>query len=112
MDTPLFVNRQYEIELFLNLLKIDAPKRLMFLQAESGLGKTALLMQYQKRILEKHFNVSVINLQRLDSPGELLGSIVQNLDPEKFPLFNKELRRGSNEGYTLAEASMTQSFCS
>lgn len=88
-DLRFFVNRHRQIDLFSNLLAVDAPKRCILLQADSGYGKTALLREYEGRILERHFSVALIDLRRVQNSRELLSSIAEQLDSTRFPLFRQ-----------------------
>ena len=57
-----FVDREAELSAFLNILDRSTPEQFLFLQGEPGIGKTALLRQFESIISKRGYRTFLYNL--------------------------------------------------
>jgi hypothetical protein len=101
-DLEKFIDREFEQELFEQLLRMRDDSRVLAMRAGGGMGKSSLLekFQYRCRTIRPRIPVSLIPLDQLPdaSPVAMLRQIVRQLSAvgADFSLFNK------NEGARMA----------
>ncbi len=93
-DPHKFIDRDFEQELFEELLKGKDEARILAIKDDGGMGKSHLLrrFQYRCRIVKPRTPVSLVALDQLpdDSPLALVQQIAQNLEEPfsiPFPTF-------------------------
>jgi hypothetical protein len=101
-DLEKFIDREFEQELFEDLLKMRDDSRVLAIRADGGMGKSSLLekFQYRCRIMKPRIPVSLIALDQLPdaSPVAILRQIARQLSAvgADFSMFN------NNEGARIA----------
>ena len=94
-DPNKFIDREFESELFEDLLKFESPARMLTICDKGGMGKSQLLekFQYRCRTVHPRTAVSLIALDQLPgaSPLSLVKAIEKDLSPFglKFERFKK-----------------------
>jgi len=82
-DPTQFIDREFEQELFEELLRFDTPKRILAIRDMGGMGKSHLLerLEYRCRTVKPRIPVSVIALDQLEdcSPLSLVKTIAEHL---------------------------------
>lgn len=103
-DPKKFIDRQFEQELFEELLKIDGDARVLAIRDKGGMGKTQLLekFQYRCRTVQPRTPVCFVSLDQLPDPSPL--TLVKTMEQElrafglDFPEFKKyEIARVSGD---------------
>lgn len=96
------VNRHRELALLEDLLHPNTRRRMLFLRAQAGYGKTLLLERYQEHIEEHRHPLAVIDMK---VPGLGIIDILTNLciqwDSEQFLDYQKALQKASNPTATI-----------
>jgi len=93
-DPRKFIDRDFEQELFEELLQRQDQARLLAIRDAGGMGKTQLLQQFQYRCrtVKPRTPVSLVALDQLpdDSPLALIQQIERDLSPFaiEFPTFS------------------------
>ena len=102
-DPEKFIDREFETELFENLLQFNDQARILAIKDKRGMGKSHLLakLQYRCRVIKPRIPVSFIPLDQLEDarPYGLVNRIAQDLQNMalEFPdyaLYNGALRLG------------------
>jgi hypothetical protein len=82
-DPEKFIDREFETELFEELLKFNHEARILAIQDKGGMGKSQLLgkLQYRCRTIRPRIPVSFIPLYELEDarPYGLIAEIAQDL---------------------------------
>lgn len=88
MTRRFIADRDDELALLDDILHPDAPRRILLLEAESGLGKTLLLEEYQTRIRTSGHRLAVIDLA-VGGMGvaDVLSAVCDEWGWEEFPRF-------------------------
>ncbi|MFX0194480.1 MAG: hypothetical protein ACFFCW_00035 [Candidatus Hodarchaeota archaeon] len=91
-DPKKFIDREFEAELFENLLKLNDEKRILTIQDVGGMGKTQLLqkLEYRCSTVKPRTPVSFVDLEALN-PTTLVMRITEDLKKFglEFPNFKK-----------------------
>jgi hypothetical protein len=110
-DPRFFIDRQFEQELFEILLGLTDETRILGIQDQSGMGKSALLkmFRYRCRTVKPRIPVSLVDLARLQdlTPLTLIQQVVEHLSAfgVAFPRFRQqEAARLSTDFATLSAA--------
>ncbi|SPF37706.1 hypothetical protein SBDP1_170002 [Syntrophobacter sp. SbD1] len=93
-DPKKFINREFEQELFEELLQLKDTSRILAIQDNGGMGKSQLLekFKYRCRTIKPRTPVSLVKLDQLpgDSPLDLVNILVKDLSPRfDFSNFNR-----------------------
>jgi len=103
MTRRLQVNRQPELALFEDVLDPRAEKRILFLQAPSGFGKSLLLEQYLARLQAESLPWALIDFKGKGiGPIEFLSRLRDDWGSAHFPRFAQTLAQGP--AVSLADA--------
>jgi len=112
-DPNKFIDREFERELFEELLQLRDSARILAIQDnKGGMGKSQLLEQfkYRCRTIRPHTPVSLIALDQLpgDSPLDLVNIVVQHLSTLRlgFPNFNRYESARISKDFTLIRSSI------
>jgi hypothetical protein len=94
-DLEKFIDREFEQELFEDLLRLADDSRILAIRAGGGMGKSSLLekFQYRCRVIKPRIPVSLVPLDQLSdvSPLAVIRQIVRQLSAAgaDFSTFNK-----------------------
>jgi hypothetical protein len=92
MSSRVHVDRQPEINRFLEMLHGRQEERILLIEAPSGRGKTWLLLEYQKRTAEAHVPCALIDL-RVGGVGvsDALATVAEEFGWERFDRFTRQV---------------------
>ena len=101
-DLEKFIDREFEQELFEDLLRLRDDSRVLAIRAGGGMGKSSLLekFQYRCRVIKPRIPVSLVALDQLPdaSPLVMLRQIVEHFSKlgADFPLWLFRTCRGNH----------------
>jgi hypothetical protein len=111
-DPQKFIDREFEQELFEDLLKFEESARILAIRDKGGMGKSHLLerFQYRCRTVKPRTPISLIALDQLpdNSPHSLVKLMAEHLDRFrlKFDNFTKYENARQSANFSLISSSI------
>ncbi|MBD2533868.1 hypothetical protein H6G97_31700 [Nostoc flagelliforme FACHB-838] len=103
----IIANRTQELLLFNQMVKGSFGKRVLLIEAKSGLGKTQLLALFQHSLPKNILSVPVDLKTAQQGIPYIFSRVRKRLGEESFPSLNAAVRRYLKSGIEIADTTMT-----